>query len=453
MEGAGPITDPGQMRELGTDVLLDPAFPYGEELLQFIWEAGLYDATSLHTTDGEPVEVEQAGRIQPNSGPDLADAQVRIAGQLWAGNVEVHLRASDWNAHGHQGDPAYNNVVLHTVYHHDADVYTQNGHRLPTVELRQRIAVKHLRLHKELMEARKPIPCAAHVHRVDMPRTRLWLNRLLVERLERKTAEVEALYHQLGNDPTETLHHMLLRSLGAKVNAEPFAMLAHALPAKLLLKCRDDLVRVEALLFGQAGFLEGAFRDAWPQRLLQEYRWLANVHGLRPVPVSAWKFGRMRPANFPTVRLAQWAALFTQGPEAYGMLLEHDDPAAVCRMLQVEAGAYWQDHYRFDQPAAPRAKRIGRSTAEGLIINAIVPYLFAMGRIRGFEPWKERALTLLECLPPEENAIVREWAHLGVKADSAIHSQALLELRNRYCKQRRCLSCAIGLQLHQQLSV
>lgn len=435
-----------------TDVLLDPAFPYGEDLLQFIWEAGLYDAHDLCTTDGEALEVLKAGRIQHNSGPDLNDAVVRVAGQTWAGTVEVHLRSSEWNTHGHQGDPAYNNVVLHSVYLHDAEVHTADGRRLPTVELRGRIDGRHLRLHQALMESRREVPCTPYLHEVDPARVRFWLERLLVQRLERKVGEVEALYRCNGNDPNETLHHMLLRWLGGPVNAEAFSMLAHALPLRLLLKYRDDPARVEALLFGQAGFLDDGFQEDHPRRLQQEYRWLAHVHGLRPVPEAAWKFGRLRPSNFPTLRLAQWAALITTRPDMPADLVAHDAPEALRALLDVEADGYWRTHYRLGAASAPRPKRLGRAMADSLIINAIVPYLFAMGRIRGFQPWMDRALALMERLPAEQNGITRMWDQLGLKAANAGQSQALIELKKTYCAERKCLSCAIGAALHKKCS-
>ncbi len=433
------------------DLLLDPSFPYGEDLLQFIWEAGLYDGENLRTTDGEPLEVLKAGRIQMNSGPDLRDALVRIGDQLWAGNVEVHLRTSEWNAHGHQHDSAYNNVVLHTVYLHDAEIRTQEGRCPPTVELRARINAENLQLHQALMSGRDPVPCAPRIQEVDAGRIRIWLERLLVERLERKTTEVEALYGRLGNDAAETFHHMLLRGLGGNVNAEPFGMLAHALPVKLLLKYRDDPARTEALLFGQAGFLDEAFTDAHPQRLQQEHAHLARLHGLRPAPVAAWKFGRMRPANFPTVRLAQWAAFITGSNNAYGQLLQHDEPGSIRALLEVEPGGYWLDHYRFDHSSGARPKRLGRSTADGIIINSIVPYLFALGRIRGHQAWMDRALKLMEQLPAEQNSILDMWSDVGIRAENAAQGQALIELKKNYCAERKCLSCAIGTCLHKQV--
>lgn len=434
----------------GADLLLDPAFPYGEAFLQHIWEAGLYDGEDLRTTDGQRLEVLKAGRIQVNSGPDLEGALLRIDGQEWAGNVEVHLRSSEWNAHGHGNDPAYNNVVLHAVYLHDGAVRTAEGREPPTVELRSRIREGSVRLYHALMTANGPVPCASRLPSMEQGRIGIWLERLLVERLERKTSEVEDLFRQLGNDPAETFHHMLLRGLGANVNAEPFGMLAHALPLKVLLKYRDDRVRTEALLFGQAGMLAGPFTGAHPRRLKEEHALLAGLHGLRPAPAAAWKYGRMRPLNFPSLRIAQWAAFITRSADALGDLLEQDGPGPLRGLLEVEADGYWREHYRFDQPSAPRAKRLGRSSADGLIINSIVPYLFAMGRIRGHQPWRDRALKLMEQLPVERNSLVDMWAGLGVEAKNAGQGQALIELRKHYCAERKCLSCAIGARLHKQ---
>ncbi|HRH37573.1 MAG TPA: DUF2851 family protein, partial [Flavobacteriales bacterium] len=214
--------------------LLDPAFPYGEDLLQFIWEQRMFDQRNLRTTDGRDVEVLKAGRIQQDSGPDLSDARIRIDDQLWAGNVEVHLRSSEWNAHGHTRDPAYDSVVLHVVYEHDVEVHTSSGAVIPTVELYPRISTESIKLYHALMRGKGFVPCSGLVQGVDMAKTSAWLERMLIHRLERKTKEVEALYLKLANDPAETLYHMLARSFGLKVNAEPFSMLAHALPLKVI---------------------------------------------------------------------------------------------------------------------------------------------------------------------------------------------------------------------------
>ncbi len=428
-------------------LLLEPGFPYGEDLLQYIWAARLFDHHALRTTDGRHVEVIKPGRIQGNSGPDLLDAQVRIDDQLWAGTVEVHLRSSEWNAHGHQFDPAYENVVLHVVYEHDAEVRTQQGRALPTVELLPRVSSDSIALHHQLMRDQSFVPCASHLGQVDQMLLSSWLERVAVERLERKTQEVEALYHQLNGDAVETLYHMLARAFGLKVNAEPFGMLAHALPLRILQKYRDDVLRTEALLFGQAGLLQVDFIDEYPRELQHEHALLSRLHHLRPAPVAAWKFGRMRPVNFPTVRLAQLAQVLVQCNGGLADLLHTSNAVELRQVLDVTASLYWSTHYRFDHPSESRQKRLGRTGADHIIINAVVPVLFAVGKVRGDQSLADRAMDLLEQLPPEANTTLAAWERLGITADTASRGQALLELKNMYCAARRCLNCAIGNQL------
>jgi len=428
-------------------MLLEPGFPYGEDLLQYIWASRLFDHHALRTTDGRSLEVLKPGRIQGNSGPDLLDAQVRVDDQLWAGTVEVHLRSSEWNAHGHQFDPAYENVVLHVVYEHDAEVRTQQGRLLPTVELLPRVSSDSIALHHQLMRDQCFVPCASRMGQVDQVRLSPWLERVAVERLERKTLEVEALYHQLNGDAAETLYHMLARAFGLKVNAEPFGMLAHALPLRVLQKYRDDALRTEALLFGQAGFLQVDFIDEYPRELQREHALLATLHQLRPAPFAAWKFGRMRPVNFPTIRLAQFAQVLMGCKGGLADLLCTNSAGELRQLLEVSASDHWTTHYRFDHASEPRVKRLGRTGADHIIINAVVPVLFAVGRVRGDQTLADRAMDLLEQLPPEANTILAEWEQLGLKADTAARGQALLELKNSYCAARRCLNCAIGNQL------
>lgn len=428
-------------------LLLDPAFPYGEDLLQFIWEQRLYEPRGLCTTDGRPVEVLHPGRIQRHSGPDLDGAQVRIDGQLWAGTVEVHLRSSEWVAHGHQHDPAYESVVLHVVFEHDAEVHARGGRRLPTIELMPRVRQDSIAMHLALMRGQGWVPCASLFPLLREAPIGPWLERLVVERLERKTLAVEALSQQLGGDMEGTLHHMLLRGLGMKVNAEPFGMLGHALPLALLWKYRDDEIRTEALLFGQAGLLQVDHVDEYPRELRREYLHLARLHSLHPMPVAAWKFARMRPVNFPTVRIAQFARLLMRCDGSYASLIETDDLATLYGIMDVEAGPYWSDHYLFDRPSSRSPKRLGRTAVHHLLINALVPTLFAQGRKLGRPRLVERALSLLEQLPPERNHVLDGWDGVGLRADSAARGQALIELRHSYCSAKRCLSCGIGNQL------
>lgn len=441
--------DPGSRRDLS---LLEPDLPYGEHLLQFIWEKRLFDQHALRTVDGTPIEVLEPGLIQRNSGPDLDGARIRIGGQLWAGPVEVHLRGSEWYDHGHQFDPAYENVILHVVYEHDRQVCTQRGRPIPTIELFPRISSESIALYRSMMTSDRSVPCASGVGSLDRQRIDAWLSHVLISRLERKALQVIELHERLGSDPAATFHHLLLQSFGMKVNAEPFGMLAHALPLRILMKYRDDPLRTEALLFGQAGLLLTDLIDEYPRRLQEEHRLLAHLHGLRPMPAVAWKFGRIRPVNLPTIRIAQLAKLFTTRQEVISELLAAGDPASIHAILEVEADGYWLDHYQLDRPAAPRSKHFGRAASEHVIINAIVPYCYAFSKIQGRPALRDRAVHLLESLPPEKNQILADWSLLGIETDSAARGQALLELRNLHCHHRQCLTCGIGSELLRRTS-
>ncbi|MFZ1686052.1 MAG: DUF2851 family protein, partial [Flavobacteriales bacterium] len=316
-----------------------------------------------------------------------------------------------------------------------------------------------LATYEHLMRNKAWVPCANSIAHVDRQRIDLWLERVLVERLERKTMDVEALYGRLGNDEAETFHHLLASGFGFKVNAEPFGQLARTLPLKTLLKNRDDPFRTEALVLGQAGLLQVDFVDAHPRALQEEFKAIAVLHDLKPLSPAIWKFGRLRPTNFPTIRLVQFARLFTQLDGSFGRLLEQDRAADLFRSFEVEAEGYWRDHWVLDKASEPAPKRLGRTAAALLIVNVVVPFLFAMGRVRGKEELVERALGLLEQLPAEANVITRGWEKLGITTpsrrkagmtaqhDNAGRSQALIELKNVYCGQRRCLHCVIGAEL------
>lgn len=425
----------------------EPAFPYGEDLLQFIWERTLYDPQRLTTTDGRDVEVVRAGRVQHHGGPDLEQALVRIDGQLWAGSVEVHVKASEWNAHGHQHDPAYTNVVLHVVHEHDADVTCVNGHRPSTVEIGDRLRASNLALYQQLLQSGAVVPCASQLPDVDPARIAVWLETLLVQRLERRTGEVAALLARHGGSAADAFHQLLLRGWGAKVNAEPFALLAEALPLRTLRKYRDDLLRTEAFLFGQAGLIPVDPVDAYTRALRSEHQHLARLHPMASVPSSAWKFGRLRPANFPTVRVAQFARLIVSEEGMYNALLEEQQLSVLEEVLDVSASSYWDTHHRFDISSRPSVKRFGKAAVHGLVINTIVPFLFTLGKVRNQPPTIQRAMDLLEQVPAEHNHVLDRWEALGMVNDRAARSQALLELERYYCAPRRCLDCAIGREL------
>jgi len=415
-----------------------------ESFLHFLWRWRRFDAQNLSTTDGQTLEILHPGEWNDHAGPDFFNARLRIGDTLWAGNVEMHLRASEWLAHRHSDDSAYDNVVLHVVLEEDQPIARASGERIPCLELRGRIPPKILENYQRLEHERAWIPCQSFFKNIpDIVRLN-WLDRLLVERLEQKTAAVAEMLAATENHWEEAFYRLLARNFGLKVNAEPFEALARSLPLLTLAKHKNDAKQVEALLFGQAGFLEETFKDEWPKGLAQEYKFLKHKYNLAPLAASQWKFLRLRPANFPTVRLAQFAALVHQSAHLFSKILEAKNLRQLENLFDVQPGDYWRTHFQFDKPSVKRAKHLGRDFVHLLIINTIAPFLFHYGKTREQEDFQKHALRLLEELPPEANAIVDGWANLDVPAKNAYQTQALIHLKTRYCDAKRCLECAVG---------
>ncbi len=415
-----------------------------ESFLHFLWRTRRFDARNLHTTESQPIEIQIIGEQNTHAGPDFFNARLRIGDTIWAGNVEMHLRASEWIAHGHSTDPSYDNVVLHVVLEEDTLILRSNGERIPCLELKGRIPPKLLENYERLEHEAAWIPCQHFFPQVpDIVRLN-WLDRLLVERLELKTTAIADALHATQNHWEEAFYRLLARNFGLKVNADPFEALARSLPLLILAKHKSSLLQVEALIFGQAGFLQEKHKDAWPIELAREYRHLAHKYGLEPLPLSQWKFLRLRPANFPTVRLAQFAALVHQSAHLFSKILETNNLRELENFFNVHPSGYWRDHFQFEKPSINREKALGRDFVHLLVINTIVPFLFHYGKTNGLDEPQKRALVLLEELPPETNNLVDGWSALGVPARHAFQTQALIHLKTRYCDQKRCLECAVG---------
>jgi hypothetical protein len=415
-----------------------------EAFLHFLWRTRRFDAQNLQTTQGQSIEIQKIGEHNTHAGPDFFNARLRINDTFWAGNVEMHLRASEWLAHGHSSDPAYDNVVLHVVLEEDQPIFRTNGERIPCLELRGRIPPKLLENYQRLEQEQEWIPCQKFFRSVpDIVRLN-WMDRLAVERLETKTASIEETLHATQNHWEEAFYRHLARNFGLKVNSEPFEILARSLPMLILAKHKSSLLQIEALLFGQAGFLETDYMEEWPNELAREYRHLAHKYGLEPMAKSQWKFLRLRPANFPTLRLAQFAALVHQSANLFSKILEINSVREIENLFEVRASPYWFNHFQFDKASQNREKTLGRDFIHLIIINTIVPFLFHYGKTKGLLEPPKRALALLEALSPESNAALEAWSALGANARNAFQSQALIQLKTRYCDEKRCLECAIG---------
>ncbi|MEI6748967.1 MAG: DUF2851 family protein [Bacteroidota bacterium] len=414
-----------------------------EEFLQYLWKFRLYKP-GLALVTGESLEIIHPGEQNFDSGPDFFNTRIRIGDTIWAGNTEIHVKASDWFRHNHQSDKSYANVILHVVLENDLPVTRADGHPISTIEVKGNFDEGMYERYRDFMQNRQWIPCAGQIAVVEAFDKDAWLERLLIERLVRKENYIAETLKLNQNDWHETFYRSLARSFGFKLNADAFETLAKSLPLKYLEKNKGNLLQVEALLFGQAGLLTEELTDQYAQTLFHEYSFLRKKFRLYPIDGHLWRFMRLRPSNFPTIRIAQFAMLVHQSAGLLSKLLDAVDISELLRLLDVGCSGYWQDHYQFNKPSSIREKKLGQNSAILLIINTVVPFMFALGRQKDDQALKDKALHLLQDLPGEVNSITKKWAALGMDVSTAAQSQALLELKNSYCNLKKCLNCRIG---------
>lgn len=418
-----------------------------EAFLHYLWRTAQFDQKNLITTTGEPITLLDRGEHNHDAGPDFLNARLKIGTTLWVGNVEIHVNASHWYEHRHQFDRAYDNVILHVVAVDDQPVCYDNGDPIPCLELKDRIPVGLIKNYNRLLQNENWIPCGQQIHAVSEMNKTMWLDRMMIERLEMKTTVMEEIYKETNSNWEETFYQLLGFAFGLKINTQPFLLLAKSLPLNLLRKHKHSLFQLEALLFGQAGMLAREFIDEYPKRLQKEYVFLQKKYQLQPIPVNTWKFARMRPAGFPTIRIAQFATLLYQKNHLFSKMLVAKDIQSIEHALNIKISNYWKTHYIFDKPSISRDKKLGRQFIHLLIINCIVPVLFLYGRTIAAPLHEEQALRLLEQIAPERNQIINRWKLLGLSPESAYQTQALLHLKRHYCDQKRCLECVIGHQV------
>ena len=412
-----------------------------EDFLYYLWNNKLIDG-ELFTTSGEPVTVFATGYRNDDSGPDFLEARIKIGDKTWAGHVEIHVKASDWKRHQHHIDKAYNNVILHVVYENDLATAI-----IPTLELKGHFDETLYEKYQDFIATKGWIPCERSLPDISKLTLISWLDTVLVERLEQKAEATEKALQDNTFDWEDALYKLIMRYSGLKVNNEAFARLASILPFKTILKHADNLLQVESMLFGCAGFLEKEFTDQYPQLLKREFAVMKAKFNLQTMPIEMWKFLRMRPGNFPTIRLAQLAMMIHNNGCAFSKIMQAKNTEDVKDMLQVEPSEYWLTHYIFDKSSTKRTKRLGNSASEILIINAIVPLLFCYGQLHYDDTLCEKATDYLEQLKAEDNAITRGFSQHGCQPMNAMQSQAMIQLHDHYCKKKRCLECRIGSSL------
>ncbi|MCX6256921.1 MAG: DUF2851 family protein [Bacteroidia bacterium] len=414
-----------------------------EEFLQFVWRYQLFTPGIKKGANGEQIEIVSVGEFNSDAGPDFLNARIRIKGTLWIGNVEVHLNSSDWMKHGHQNDMAYRNVILHVVKTDDVPVLRENKEPVTTLILDYKESLE--KNYRKLLLSKQWIPCAKDILIPDQFRLSFWLNSLMIERLLRKSEYIAGQLEKNANGWEETLYQQLGRNFGTKINGQPFEMLAKSLPLKYLARHKTDLVQIEAMLFGQAGFFyENLFGDEYFIRLKNEYEFLKEKFSLKPLAKYNWKYLRLRPANFPTIRIAQFASLIHCSSVLFSKLVEARSADEIRELFNVKLSGYWEDHYNFNKTSAQKKKRTGDDMINTLIINTAAPFLFLYGRFHDSGRHKDLAVNLLENLKPEKNSIVMNWQKLGIPAINAAESQALIQLKKEYCDHKKCLKCQIG---------
>ncbi|MBL0328568.1 MAG: DUF2851 family protein [Bacteroidetes bacterium] len=415
-----------------------------EEFLHHIWKFRLFDQFELKTTQGELVEILKPGEHNFDAGPDFFNGKIKVGDTLWAGNIEVHIHASDWNKHNHQQDKAYDNIVLHVVHTADKTLSRQSGAEIPTVELKDRI---HRKLYQNYLDFKSSIDwiaCEKQIASVPTFVVNSTIDRLLLERLERKSQSILnglALNH---NNWEETFYQHLARNFGFKTNAEPFELLAKSIPSVVLGKHKSSLLQIEALLFGQAGMLFEHFEEKYPQHLQNEYAFLKQKFKLQPIEKHLWKYLRLRPINFPSIRIAQFANLIHQSSHLFSKIVELENASELKNLMNVSVSDYWENHFVLDKPSNQKSKHLGEESINNIIINTIVPFLFVYGKQKDDEKYIARALSFLEQTPGENNTIIQKWETLGVSTKTAHTTQALLQLKTEYCNPKKCLNCSIG---------
>ena len=425
-----------------------------EQILHYIWKHKIYPLRELRTDKGETVEVIDPGQHNTNAGPDFVDAKIRIGGTLWAGNVEIHLRSSDWYLHQHCNDKAYNNVILHVASLLDTDVVTAAGNVVPQLQLEVPATVEAN--YRALLAEEKYPPCYKVIPQLPALMTHSWLSALLTERLQQKTAAIVSRARRCGDSWEAAMFVTLARNYGFGINGDAFETWALNVPLDKVAHHRDDLFQIEALFIGQAGLLsescipqqyrQEALRDGYFTRLKDEYEYLKRKFQLQPIDPTVWKFLRLRPQSFPHIRLSQIANLYHSRRADLSRLVECATVNDARTILTSQVSPYWQTHYSFGSTSPRNIKHLSRRSLDLLIINTAVPMLFAYGQHKQDASLQQRALDFIDQIKAENNAIVRSWQACGLQIASASDSQALLQLKKAYCERKDCLRCRFGYE-------
>ena len=415
-----------------------------EQLLHYVWKHKIFPLKELKTTSGQLLEVIDTGLSNRNSGPDFFNAKIKLDGVLWVGNIEIHTSSSDWMKHGHHTNAAYDNVILHVATNIDAEVKRSNGESIPQLQLDCPEQVR--KNFDELISTDSYPPCYRIIPTLSSFIVHSWMSALQMERFEQKNAQLIERLRLCNNHWEDAFFMTLARNFGFGLNGDAFETWAKVIPLRAVDKHRDNLFQVEAIFFGQAGILADPEGDEYYMKLKREYEYLAHKFGLTPMDVTRWRFLRLRPNNFPHVRIAQLASLYHRTYGLLSQLMEKETLKDVRDLLRGGTSEYWLTHYTFGGNSPSRPKTLSESSLNLLIINTVVTFLYAYGLHKGNERLCTRATAFLEELKPENNYIIRMWSECGLKVSHAGDSQALIQLKKEYCDKKKCLYCRIGYE-------
>lgn len=423
-----------------------------EELLHYVWAQQHFPKRALRTVSGDRIRVLKAGTLNRGAGPDFRNACVKIGNVLWRGDIEVHLKSSDWCAHKHTADKRYNSVILHVVWEDNKDVFRLDGTQVPTLVLKEHIEEKLLLRYQALMKEKSMIPCSAQFSNIAAEVRKGMLEKVLSQRFRDKYRFVDKLFRANKDDTEAVVYQLLGYNFGFKANSDAFLRLVKIVPLRLIAQHRRNLLYIEALLLGQAGLLpsvkEGKkLEGSYVRELLESYEYLQKKHFLEaPMLESEWQFFRLRPGNFPTIRITQFARLLHIYPALFGLLV-NSTASQLRRKLAIKQSSYWQKHYLLGKKSTTKIGGLGEASIDNILINTVVPLLVTYGTLRSDDFFIQKAKKILRSLPPEDNVIVRRWHQVGLVPKDAFESQASIALFKHFCQAKKCLSCDIGKHL------
>ena len=413
-----------------------------EEILHYVWKHKLFG--QLQTIKGESIEVIDVGLPNPNAGPDFFNSKLKIGDQVWGGNIEIHTSAQDWYKHKHDTDRNYDSVILHVVKKSDKIVYNSEGREVQQCVLNYPSSIdENIDF---LLKTDVDLSCVNYLSSIPPMAMNAWKNTLLIERLERKTNDIQSFLQHTSDSWEDTLFLLLFRSFGFGVNSDAFERIAKSISYSILKKHRDDILQIEALLFGQAGQLDEAL-DEYQTLLKGEYEFLKHKYNLKPLDSSLLKTLRVRPSGSPQVRIAQLASIIFEYPNLFDRILNTKDVGTLRLLFQTAPSEYWKTHYYFGEVSTPKTKYLGKNSLDSLIINVVTPILFAYGRYIGDDTICSRSLDILEQVEAESNSIVKLFKQAGVTIKNAFDSQAVIQLKREYCEKKKCLFCRVGYNI------